>query len=299
LQAPPPLPPLPPPPRASKTTHKRQRLSLTYIPHNMASSAAVLAACAGSGPACDPQESASLKVLEAVGQLAQGWARPDSRTVHDKLAGNWRLVWTSSDGLRQMSAIPGGPVEELHESIGEDTVHIAALHSMPMVGLLSLAMLVVNLAVAVALPTGFMGGVVLALLSSWFVRAVATPGLFASRRREFKVDSDLICTSRLERDVIVLSASSAKFVAGVPEGSPMPEFCAKFDASHATKDPLSHGLMFGWRIAMQPLALHVLSDKKLRRERVVYVDEGLRVMQGGDVLKDGSTSESISIFVRE
>jgi len=213
------------------------------------------------------------------------------------LEGSWRLVWTTSDNLRMMSGIPGGSVDATFEIFKDGVMHQAAVSHAPSYSLLAPLAIVVNLFLAVMLKTGFWGGVLLTLLTFSAIQMATVPGLYVTRRTELKVDDDLVVTSQLERMCIVWSANSCDF--DVNARDPTQKFKAKFDASPASKDSLKHGFLFGWRLARKPWALHVMpATRTRRRERIIYADQQIRIMEGGDVLVDGSTNDAVSVFVR-
>ena len=260
---------------------------------------ALLSAIAGRGTPAEPKTSArEAEVVEAAFRLKAQW-RTTVKDVRDSCAGCWRLVYTTDEALLALSSLPGGPVADCFESIGDDTVHTAAATRLPMYFILLLLAFPALVYVASATGLGFLGGAHLVVLASAALSSVAPTGLFASRRRGFHVSDDLVASSRLERDVISLVASRLGFARKLQ--NPMPGFTQKFDKHEGSKDPLAASLLLGWRVLPRVLSFHVLSASKgvERREEVLFVDDSLRVVLGGNVsLVDGSVAQALSVFVR-
>jgi hypothetical protein len=218
------------------------------------------------------------------------------KDVHNLLAGNWRLVFTTSEQLAILSSIAGGPLKVAFESIGDDTVHIAAPFKGFFLLIMAPVLIVVSLVFAIVNHLSFLGSFFVTLLTFRLLTKVAPSGIFASRRVDFKVTDDLIASSKLDRDVLGLFGSQFAFDKTDPD--PMVRFCPKFDESNGTKDSLKVGFLFGWRIVPNPFCLHLKSHETVRREKVVYIDDNVRIMMGGDHLEDGSNSSAVSVYVR-
>ena len=237
-----------------------------------------------------------LEIMKIVRSLTPSKMSP--KEAHDLLAGNWRLVFTTSEQLSNLSSIMGGPMKVGFESIGDDSVHIAAPFKGLFLMFLAPLLLVFCLVFAVTNQLSFLSAFFVTNLVFSLAAKYGPSGLFASRRVGFSVKEGLIATSRLDRDVLAVFASQFAFDKKAID--PMVSFCKAFDSSNGTKDPLKAGFLFGWRLVPRPFCLHLKSHETIRKEQVAYIDENVRIMIGGDVIvTDGTMAASaVSIFVR-
>lgn len=183
-----------------------------------------------------------------------------------------------------------------YETISDSAVHTAAPFKGGAYVLLLPLAVVLCLTVAVAFKFSFLASVVLMINAAKVSAKFAPTGLLSSRRNNVKLTQDGYLQSTLDRDVIAVL--SAQFGFDVNALNPMTKFTAEFDRAEGAKDGLSHGFMFGWRLVIRPLCLHVLRHETIRKEKILYVDENIRITNGGDILKDGSVRGGLSVFVR-
>ena len=235
-----------------------------------------------------------LEVMRMVQELEH--EKKSAKDAHNLLAGNWRLVFSTSEQLSTLSSIMGGPLKVYYESIGDDTIHIAT----PFKGffLLLVAPLLIVTGLVLALPArlSFVTSLVLTVIIFYLAAKFGPSGLYASRRNALKVSEDLVVSSRLDRDVLAVFAAHFGFDKSSPD--PMATFCRKFDDANGSKDILRVGPLLGWRLVLNPFALHFLAHQTTRKEKILYIDEQIRVMLGGDVDKDGNVNNALNIFVR-
>ena len=256
----------------------------------------------GRGLACSPDASdfeIESDIIEASYTLSETWRRRpiDAKRLRDVCAGAWRLVWTSNEAFRGANAIDGGPLKAVYESIGDDVVHTAFASRAPLYGVVLPWLVGLCLLFAYALRPGLIISACTVYAITQFASKMVPNGVFASRSVGFKIDDEGKMTSKLERGVCFFVATSASF--DVSSKNPMPSFCSAFDNSNGAKDPLKVGFLFGWRMVVRPfLAFHLLHEERTRAELILYADEDLRVVQGGDVAKDGTEQKGISIWVR-
>lgn len=253
----------------------------------------------GSGLPVESPKGNEFQVVETVFGLHASWSKLSPREAHDLCAGNWRLIWSTSEKLKTLNSIRR--VKLHYESIGDATVHAATVSSIWGILIIFPAAVFLTLFltpfVGILKSLGFFGGILFVLLLWNAAREGAPAGLIVERRNALKIDDDLVVHTKLERDAAVVLAESVGFDSKHPD--PMAEFCSVFDASNGAKDALRPGFLFGWRLTVKPLGVHFKSEDRLRREKILYVDRDMRIMMGGDVSsKTGVVSQTIQIFVK-
>jgi hypothetical protein len=235
-----------------------------------------------------------LEIMRMVHELDK--EKLSAKDTHDAIAGNWRLVFSTSEQLANLSSIMGGPLKLCYESIGNDTVHIATPFKGFFLMLAAPVVIGACLMLASLLHLSFVSAVVLTVFAFKLAAKFGPSGVYASRRTGLTVSDDMVIMSRLDRDVLAPVASQLGFKKDAAD--PMAAFCTHFDNANGSKDILKVGFLFGWRLVPRPFALHFKAHDTTRREKVVYVDENVRIMLGGDLLNDGSAANALSIYVK-
>jgi hypothetical protein len=242
------------------------------------------------------QEARVLTSIQDLNKIWKSSSSSNNKDVKDLCSGTWRALYTTNEKLKNISKLQGGPLLDYFEYIGDDYIITAAPTKCMMFFLLMICMLPLQLTIAGGLRIGFFGGILLVNIVSHIMEAISFTGLFASRRKAFDVDQDLIATSTLDRDVICIVASKLGF--DRTASNPMIDFTKTFNSSDGVKDPLKPSLLLGWRFIPKYLAIHVLSASKglVRKEHILYIDDDIRIMQGGDVALDGTVSQYLTVY---
>jgi len=263
---------------------------------NQARMASLMNMVAGRGYPTDAAKNreVELEIMRIVRSL--DGEKKSSKECVELLNGDWRLVFTTSEQLSNLSSIAGGPMKVAFESVRDDRLYVAA----PFKGLFMLMvgpiLMFVCLVIAILNKFTFLSAFFVTSLIFQLAAKYGPSGLFASRRTGLTVSDDMVVTSRLDRDVLALLGKQFSFDKGV--ANPMSAFCSAFDDSNGAKDALKAGFLFGWRLVPKPFCLHLVAYTTTRKEKIAYIDEKVRVMVGGDIAKDGTHNTAVTVFVR-
>lgn len=214
----------------------------------------------------------------------------------DKLQGNWRLVFTTSDQIKTLKALPGSYDQDFFECIDRDEIQQVTSTKAPLFFLCAPVLLSVCLIVfPFTLQVDFVTSFLLTAVSFGLLASCLPVGLFTSRQREITL-TDGVLSSRLEREVLGLFRGQFSFTG---RALSLHEFLSRFRAADGSKDPLFEpGSLYGWRLIFKPFCLHLLSRKSIRRDKVVCITDTMRVMLGGDSLQSGDFTSAVHVYVK-